>query len=150
MGSLEEKLCEDCMSQAKLEASLARAERKLNTMSSFMFKHQKIVDGINKIILLDKAVPSVLVGDYHELVVSLDLFRRGYFVYRSLSRCSPSDLVILKRGESPLQVEVTTGIRKKGCRSIPSKSSKHQFDILAVVYHDGIIQYIPPFKEDEA
>lgn len=69
------------------------------------------------------------VGALGELVVSADLMRRGYAVFRALSPSCPCDLIAMK-DDKLLRVEVTKGRRylKGGCHFIP---------------HDGTIQYAP-------
>lgn len=87
------------------------------------------------------------VGAIHELVVSADLMKRGFNVFRALSPSCPCDLAILRDGKL-IRVEVTTGYvglppanklsypkRKEGC-----------YDLLAVVSQNGI-HYFPELRD---
>ncbi len=68
----------------------------------------------------------------HELVVCVDLLRRGYHVFRAVAPNCACDLLILKDG-TLTRVEVTTGyIGLKGNLAHPVKDP-NRFDLLAVV-----------------
>ena len=89
-------------------------------------------------------LPSATVGAIHELVVAVDLLRRGYNVFRALSPACPCDLAVLQNGKL-VRVEVTTGHRSpQGTIRYPPKNEK-KFDVLAIVSFDGTILYEPPF-----
>lgn len=82
------------------------------------------------------------VGAWGELVVSADLMRRGYCVFRAFSPSCPCDLIAMRDGKL-LRVEVTKGRRyvKGGSHFIPHPAER--YDLLAVVFHDGVIEYAP-------
>lgn len=85
-------------------------------------------------------VNNVVVGTIQELIVSVDLLKKGYEVFRSLGSSCSCDLAILKNGKL-LRVEVTTGyIMGKATHHPPKEAQK--YDILAVVI-DGNIIYNP-------
>jgi hypothetical protein len=89
------------------------------------------------------ALPSATVGAIHEYVVGIDLLRRGWPVFRSLSPACHCDLAVVAGGEL-LLVEVTTGFRTiAGALSWPTKRASYVFDVLAVVEKNGQITYIP-------
>lgn len=48
------------------------------------------------------------VGALHEMLVSADLMKRGFYVFRALSPSCPCDLIVM-HGKTVLRVEVTTG-----------------------------------------
>ena len=76
----------------------------------------------------------------HELLVSYDLMKRGYHVFRALSPTGPCDLAVLK-GKSLLRIEVRTAYKRDG-GPIHYKG-KYDADVLALVTHDGEIEYRP-------
>ena len=57
-----------------------------------------------------KFLQSGSMGALAEILVSADLMRRGYQVFRALSPNAPCDLIVLNNG-FPLLVEVRTGLR---------------------------------------
>jgi len=89
-------------------------------------------------------------GAAHELVVCVDLMRKGFSVYRSVSPSAPFDLVAA-RGVDLKRVEVTTGSiyyndaeERATFRTYHNKhGQEHKYDILAIVTHDGAITYSP-------
>jgi len=84
-------------------------------------------------------------GALQELLVSADLFRKGYNVFRSLSPSCPCDLVAFKNERQILMIEVTTGYRNAdGKISCSPKKQTYKYDILAIVVHSGEIEYRPP------
>lgn len=89
-------------------------------------------------------LPSATVGAIHELVVAIDLMRKGYHVFRALSPACECDLAILHGGKI-LRIEVTTTYEspRTGKLMIPQGKTKHKhrFDVLALVLHDGRIIY---------
>jgi hypothetical protein len=75
-------------------------------------------------------------------MVSGDLMKRGYHVFRALSPSCPCDLAVLKDNNLVL-IEVTTGYRgKDGKHSFPEHKNG-RYDVVAVVFHDGEIIYKP-------
>ena len=89
-------------------------------------------------------VPSATTGAIHELIVSTDLLKKGFHVFRALSPSCPADLAILLNGKL-LCVEVTTGSRTiTGKLSHPTKKNPH--DILAIVDRLGEIHYSPSIE----
>lgn len=87
-----------------------------------------------------------VIGAMHELLVSADLFKMGYSVFRSLSPSAPCDIVILKNGKL-LRVEITTGILSStgkiyNAKMYKPKKVKEQYDVLAIAFK-GKITYEP-------
>lgn len=70
------------------------------------------------------------VGAISELLVSADLLRRGYAVFRALSAACPCDLAVLK-GTTLIRVEVKTSYRYRGKLMRPTLRTDN-FDVLAI------------------
>jgi len=87
-------------------------------------------------------VASGTVGAVQELRVSVDLLLRGYEVFRALSPSSSCDLAATKDGKF-LKIEVTTGYISVSGKVLAPKKLDREFDVLAVVMHDGCIVYDP-------
>jgi len=85
-------------------------------------------------------LPSGTVGALHELVVAELLIRKGYHVFRAMSPACPCDLMIFNN-TGLYRVEVTTGNIGVFKRGYTKKNKRHQYDYLAVVYHDGVIEW---------
>jgi len=79
------------------------------------------------------------IGAITELMVSTDLLQKGYHVFRAQSPSCPCDLIAFMTGNAAIKIEVKTGV----IDSVTGKRShgelkNNEFDILAVVYPDGI------------
>lgn len=97
----------------------------------------------------DKNVASSLsrsdIGAVSEMLVSADLLRRGYHVFRAISPNGPVDLIAMKDGK-PWRIEVKTGTIYRGTerRSWPKPRYPEQTDHVAVVFlAKNEITYIP-------
>lgn len=90
-------------------------------------------------------LPTATIGAMHELAVAIDLLKKGYSVYSSLSASSPGDLVIMNGGKTAKLVEVTTGKRSPTGNLTYPAHKKHSgtFDLIAVVEPNGRITYLP-------
>lgn len=83
------------------------------------------------------------VGAAHELVVCVDLLRHGWTVFRNVSPVGCADLVAVRDGKI-IMVEVTTARRTAGgSLSFSPRSTRHRYDVLALVTHLGGIEYRP-------
>lgn len=91
---------------------------------------------------IHESVSTGTIGAAHELVVCVDLMRKGKHVFRSQSPACPCDLIFID-GCSIFRVEVRTARRKDDGRLLypPVKPEENRFDILAVVTYDGHIIY---------
>lgn len=90
-------------------------------------------------------LPSGTLGALRELLVCADLMKRGYHVYRAQSPACPCDLIAIK-GDLMLRVEVKTAYRRAdGSLAMPliQPRQQGQFDVLALVGTDEVIQYVP-------
>jgi hypothetical protein len=86
------------------------------------------------------------VGAIGELIVSADLLRYGYEVFRAVSQSCSTDLVALRNGRT-MRVEVRTGRRTSTGISCGMKAFRS--DVLAVVIHGPMpaIVYDPPLPD---
>lgn len=91
-------------------------------------------------------LPTGTTGAMHEMLVAIDLLRRGLYVYRSLTPNAPSDLAVL-HGCRLIRVEVTTGYASPAGATWHPKKDGTKFDVLAIVTHDGTISYRPELAE---
>ncbi len=89
-------------------------------------------------------LPSGVVGAAHELMVCVDLLKLGWTVFRNVAPNGPADLVIMK-GAITIRVEVTTGNRSASGLVMhpPKRAERYRFDVLAIVLHDGTLEYRP-------
>ena len=87
--------------------------------------------------------PTGTVGAAHELLVCVDLMRKGYEVFRAESPSTSCDIVILRNG-SLLRVEARTGMYKvnKEISYTSSCLDKSKYDVLAIIMNDGNIYYM--------
>jgi hypothetical protein len=83
------------------------------------------------------------VGAIAELVVSVDLMKMGYEVYRALSPASSCDILALKENFS-LKFEVRTGRYVNGTGNLyyPKKRTVGK-NVAVVTFSDNKIHYIP-------
>lgn len=85
------------------------------------------------------------VGAVSELIISADLLKHGYNVFRAVSQSCDCDLIIEKKGKL-FKVEVTGGyLNRLGKLNRPTHKLKdqHKFDILAIYIHKtSEIQYV--------
>ena len=79
----------------------------------------------------------------NELLVSADLMRRGFHVYRALAPGSPCNLVMLRAGVLE-RVEVRAVVRTPSGKLMRPNVAGKNFDVLALVERDGTIHYEPP------
>lgn len=92
----------------------------------------------------DVALPTGTVGALGELVVSVDLLRHGFEVFRSVSQSCSCDLIAMKNTEL-LRVEVRTGNRNSNGKILApvNRDQLGRFDILAIVLDDRDVVYVP-------
>ncbi len=82
------------------------------------------------------------VGAIAELIVSVDLMKRGYEVFRALSQACSCDLLALKHGVA-IRVEVRSASYNKNGTIGFARSNIRGEQIAAVTHSDGVIHYIP-------
>lgn len=78
-------------------------------------------------------IASSTVGAISELIVAVDLMRRGKHVFRALSPACPCDLAYIE-GDRLITVEVRTGTRMKSGR-LCHTTDRMRSTLLAVVVH---------------
>ena len=88
------------------------------------------------------------VGALSELIISIDLLRRGYEVFRALSPSCSCDLAIFKNGQLK-RIEVRTGwYTKTGKAAAVKLKERDKIDILAIYIRvDNSIHYLPELKD---
>lgn len=95
-------------------------------------------------------IPRGTTGTVSELLVCVDLLKRGYEVFRSMSPACSCDLAALK-DHVLCRIEVKTGFRSATKKNIHySMNSKQvgQHDVLAIVLvGENIIEYRPTLEE---
>ena len=92
-----------------------------------------------------KNISSGTIGAVAELIVSLDLMKRGYEVYRALSPASSCDILALK-GKKVFTIEVRTGYKSKDNKTIITNRFNMRAKYLAIVIHrTNEIIYEPDF-----
>lgn len=86
----------------------------------------------------------IALGIANELAVAADLFRREFHVFANMGIQSPFDLIAHK-DDVLLRVEVTTGRLDSRAQERAAKRSlaPSAYDVLAVVFPDGVIKYAP-------
>jgi len=87
-------------------------------------------------------VPCGTTGAMHELLVCADLMSKGYHVFRAQSPHSPCDVIAMIDGVV-YKIEITTGYKRNdGGYSYPKKNDRYDYDVMAVVFHDGDVIYL--------
>jgi hypothetical protein len=81
-------------------------------------------------------------GAAAELLVCADLIFRQVNVFRSVSPSCPCDIVVQYAGRL-MRVEVTKGVRLASGKLSWPTHDESRYDILALVFHDRQIVYIP-------
>jgi hypothetical protein len=76
------------------------------------------------------------VGARAELIASTDLMSKGWYCYRNLALVGAADLIILRRANVVLKVQVKHGDGRDW------KSALRQCDVLAVVDELGRVRYM--------
>lgn len=93
----------------------------------------------------DKVGPKAA-GGISELIVAVDLLRRGLDVYRSMTSGGQCDLVAIDRAtEKVTRVEVKSAKRDGNGRVMCGVGLTNKFDVLAKVLPNGEIIYDPKF-----
>ena len=79
-------------------------------------------------------------GAANEHRVVGDLLMKGFCVYRSCSPNASCDIVCFKENSRPIKLEVKTGYYTLAGTTAHSKiTSRENFDVLAIVFHDKIV-----------
>lgn len=96
---------------------------------------------------LEGSVHRKNMGAYSELLIVLDLFKKGYEVYRAVSQHCSGDIICEKDGHL-IKIDATTGyINLNGSYSYPPK--KHKLIIAVNLSNNGRIVYLEDGKEIE-
>lgn len=87
-------------------------------------------------------------GAVAEMLVCVDLMRRGLDVYRSVSPSGRCDVVAICRTTGAVnRIEVKCGLRDKAGRVKCQVGKHNSFDTLAIFVGDAEIVYQPPLAE---
>lgn len=101
----------------------------------------------NRALLIspEKLMNTGVTGAVSELLVSADLFRNGFYVFRALSQSSPCDLIALKDGFC-LKIEVSTAWQSKSTEKVYSAKKKVSdlYDVLALVLPPNAAVFYQP------
>lgn len=94
-------------------------------------------------------LPGGSVGKINEMIVAVDLTKRGYDVYTPFSPTAPFDLLAVRSDGVTYKVEVKTEtVLPSGTRLVAmKKGQKGKHDILAKVANLSEITYSPPLPE---
>jgi len=85
----------------------------------------------------------VPIGEINEMVVCIDLIKRGYQVYRAFEPTHSFDILVIKDGKM-LKIEVKTEtVLPSGSRCITKDIDPAKFDVLARVANLSEITYEP-------
>ena len=87
-------------------------------------------------------LPTGTTGAIQELRVAADLLIRGYAVFRSLSPACSCDLAVIK-DKKLIRIEVASAYILKTGKAYFAKHNKDLYDIMALVFKDGRIEYRP-------
>ena len=129
-----EKSCEACGSVYQTDSPI-----KMYCCQRCRYKAERKKEEEDSLLPVYEYSSTMAVGAVHELLVSVDLMRRGFYVFRALSPAGPCDLVAIAKDEM-YRIEVTTGVRTlAGTLSFRKKSDRYLYDFLAVVFHHGDI-----------
>jgi hypothetical protein len=85
-------------------------------------------------------------GAISEMMVCTDLLAKGNQVFRAVSPASDCDLIVQSQTGELLRVEVKTVSvvsTDNAFASVDLRGRLGTFDVLALVYQDGLIQYRP-------
>lgn len=96
----------------------------------------------------ENSAPSTI-GAIAELIAAADLMNRGFDVFRTLSPCSPCDLIVT-RGEETIRIEVKCTDWKEGNIIRRSRNKGGCADTVALVLKSGGVVYRPPLPERKA
>jgi hypothetical protein len=111
--------------------------------------HRKIAQpNKHKLNIISIKIPTHTTGSIAEFIVSIDLLRNGFEVFKALSPSCSCDLICQKE-KKLFRIEVKTGFYKDNIPTIQMRSrhlKNENFDVLAIVTDLHEIRYIPEFK----
>ena len=140
------KLCSNCGKEIDKDVDRYGMRKYCSTYCS----HQYYTKRYRETVMTTKYnLPRSTVGAMHELIVCVDLLKKGFSVFRSVTPNCSCDLAILKNNKL-LKIEVKTGYKVNGKIQYPhlSEENKQNHDVLAVVVH-GETYYIPDLINNE-
>ena len=99
-----------------------------------------------------RKLPTGSIGTLSELIVSVDLLKRGFYVFRSMTPNSPCDLIIEKEGWT-IRLEVKTGNRSIGASKkiyfgqVRPKYLSRIDSLAVVIPEESLIIYKPKLED---
>lgn len=116
----------------------ARSDIPRSDVSPFKDLPSGVADGL----------PPYAVNGIKEMIVAVDLLRKGYDVYRSLTAGGLCDLVVVDRTNGKCtRLEVKSASVWRTGRVSHSPTGRNSFDALALVFKDGSVEYRPPIQD---
>lgn len=91
-------------------------------------------------------LPGSTVGALHELLVSYELLKRGYQVFRALAPNALCDLMVIDNKGVLKRLEVTSGHYAKNGKINHPPKDRTRFDVLCVVTRDNKIHFDPDLR----
>jgi hypothetical protein len=112
-------------------------------------EHEKYAEtNANMVDQNGKQLSSQKVGTIGEMIVILDLLKKGYHVYRNIVHSSYCDLAIIT-GEKFLRIEVTVGYVLPSGKLCYPPHKKKRYDHLAVWTKAGSLTYLPELPPED-
>lgn len=92
-----------------------------------------------------EGLPPYVVNGIKEMIVAVDLLKKGFDVYRSLTAGGLCDLVAVSRQDgASTRIEVKSASLWRTGRVTHSPTHRNSYDVLALVFKDGAVEYRPP------
>lgn len=114
--------------------------------AKYCSKHCRSKHYGERIGIIGTGLAPATTGALAELLISADLLKRGYEVFRALSPSCSCDLMVLKDGKT-IRVEVKTAYRNKISGNIMRSPVKPgAFDLVAMVIGGIEILYTPELE----
>lgn len=127
---------------AGCDTKIDRHERKSKKYCSTVCRKRFEKNGYKPVVRVGPTVSTGVRGAINELIVCADLMNRGYSVFRSVSQSCFCDVIAVKDSKYT-RVEVTTAtVTKKGA-AVFAPHDPDAYDLLALVFVDGEIEYRP-------
>lgn len=144
IDGVAQRCCEGC------GIEMDRFERKNKKYCTTECRKRFEKNGYQPVVRVGPQVSTGVRGAINELIVCADLMNRGYSVFRSVSQSCSCDLIAMKpnvnlpvQQQNYLRVEVTTATRTKKGDAVFAPHDPDAYDLLALVFVDGEIEYRP-------
>lgn len=84
----------------------------------------------------DTSIPTGTVGAISEIIISVDLMKKGYAVFRSLSQSCFCDIIAIK-GKTVLKIEIRTGYKSTSGKICFPTKTHGEIDIYGIYERAG-------------